>query len=233
MLAIDGHRSSPAGSWAEECRGNPPSNFGFFRFLSFQEPRKIEVPIEAIRRFAQKSGSPVVSNLQTEQFVRLLGKHQQRVYAFILTLVPNWTEAEEVLQETNTVLWRKFDTFDPATDFTRWACQVAYFEVLKYRARQKQDRLVFSEEFMSAVSSDTVAMSDELDVQRHALAACREKLSERDRDLIDRRYQLGATVQSVAAEVGRSVDAVYKALHRIRGVLLSCVRRRIAAEERS
>lgn len=175
----------------------------------------------------------MISPLQTEQFVRLLGKHQQRVYAFILTLVPNWTEAEEVLQETNTVLWRKFSEFDLQTDFTRWACQVAYYEVLKYRARQKHDRLVFSEEFLSAVSTDTMEMSEELDSQRLALAACQEKLSERDRDLLDRRYQHGATVERVAVEVGRSTDAVYKALKRIRSALLECVRRTMAAEERS
>jgi len=174
----------------------------------------------------------VVSPIETEQFVRLLGKHQQRVYAFILTLVPNWAEAEEVLQETNTVLWRKFGDFDPATDFTRWACQVAYFEVLKHRDRRKHDRLVFSEEFLSAVSRDSLELTDTLDAQRRALAACKAKLKAGDRDLLDRRYQLSATVQSVAAAVGRSPDAVYKALSRIRTTLLACVKRALAAEER-
>ena len=49
-----------------------------------------------------------------------------------------------------------------------------------------------------------------------ALDACKQQLSQQDRDLIERRYQPGATTASVAAEVGRSVAAVYKAVVRIR-----------------
>lgn len=36
-----------------------------------------------------------------EEFVRLLTQHQRRVYAYILGIVPNWNDADEILQETN------------------------------------------------------------------------------------------------------------------------------------
>ena len=52
---------------------------------------------------------------RTEEFVRCLSKYQQRVYSFILTLVPHWADADEILQETSTVLWRKFADFEPGT----------------------------------------------------------------------------------------------------------------------
>ncbi len=170
---------------------------------------------------------------ETEDFVALFSKGQQRVYAFILTLVPNWAEAEDVMQETNLVMWRKRSQFQPGTDFVRWGCQIAFFEVLKFRKRQKHDRLIFSDAFLSAVAEDTLALVDSLEVERNALSDCRKKLSLRDRDLLDRRYQPGATTKGVAAEVNRSVDAVYKALQRIRAALLSCVRRALAMEGRS
>ena len=45
------------------------------------------------------------------------------------------------------------------------------------------------------------------------------------------RYEVGATVASVAAAVERSADAVYKALNRIHYQLLHCIRRKLAQQE--
>jgi RNA polymerase sigma-70 factor, ECF subfamily len=165
------------------------------------------------------------------EFVQLQTKHQQRVFSFILTLVPSWPDAEEILQETNLVLWKKQDQYEPGTDFVRWANQVAYYEVLKHRKRQRESNRQFSDMFIEEIADETLRMAGCLDVQREALASCLEKLSEKDRALISQRYLEGATTKTVAVTVGRSVDAVYKSLQRIRGTLLACVRRTLVAEE--
>ena len=68
-------------------------------------------------------------------------------------------------------------------------------------------------------------------LQREALATCLEKLSKKDRSLVAHRYLEGATTKTVASTVGRSVDAVYKSLQRIRSALLACIRRTLAMEE--
>ena len=68
-------------------------------------------------------------------FTRLWVAHSPRIFAYIHALVPNWADAEEVLQETGIVLWEKFHQFDRGSDFGRWACSVAHFEVLKHRKR--------------------------------------------------------------------------------------------------
>jgi len=55
----------------------------------------------------------------------------------------------------------------------------------------------------------------------------------RDRTLIRRRYESGAAVQMVAADLGRSVQAVYRALNRIHLALLDCIQRTLRAEARA
>ncbi|MBN1589596.1 MAG: sigma-70 family RNA polymerase sigma factor [Pirellulales bacterium] len=165
------------------------------------------------------------------EFVQLQTKHQQRVFSFILTLVPHWPDAEEILQETNMVLWRKQKQYEPGTDFVRWANQVAYFEVLKHRKRQQGHVKQFSEAFIEDVAEEAFKLSGPLQAQRDALAACLEKLPVKDRALVSHRYLEGATTKTVAASVGRSVEAVYKSLQRIRGALLGCIRRTVVAEE--
>ena len=68
-----------------------------------------------------------------------------------------------------------------------------------------------------------------LDERREALVGCIEKLSLQDRNLLARRFAAGATTQSTAEQVGRSVEAVYKALAKIRLALFNCVNRTLAA----
>jgi len=165
-----------------------------------------------------------------EQFVQLLTQYQQRVHLFILSLVPHRADADEILQETNLVLWRKFDEFRPGSDFRAWAFQVAYNKVKAFYERRGRDRLRFGEAVIDHLAAIAAAAPDKLSAEMEALDACKRRLSEQDRDLIERRYQPGASAASVAAEVGRSVAVVYKAVVRIRRALHECVERSIREE---
>lgn len=167
---------------------------------------------------------------RTEEFIRLFTKAEPLIFAYILTLLPHFSDAEDALQQVNLVMWRKFDSFRPGTDFVSWGRAIAHREVLALRKERQRLRLQFSDEFIEAVASDAQQCGDLLEARHRALAACLEKLKARDRDLVERRYQPGATTESVAAQVGRSVDAVYKALNRVREALWQCINRAIAAE---
>jgi RNA polymerase sigma-70 factor (ECF subfamily) len=144
--------------------------------------------------------------------------------------VPNPVEAEEILQETNLVIWRKCDTFREGTNFLAWASQIARYEVLKHRERWRRDRLHFSDEFVQRIAVEAERDAETLDRRRHALMACLSKLRKEDRDLIRRRYSPGENGKSVAEFLGRPVNSVYQSLGRIRRRLLECVRRRLATE---
>ena len=72
--------------------------------------------------------------------------------------------------------------------------------------------------------------SDELDGQHVFLTDCYAQLSPRDRELIDLRYQPGATVRRLARQLGRGVDALYKSLARIHQTLFDCIRGAIDRE---
>jgi len=165
-----------------------------------------------------------------EEFVQLVTKHQQRVFLFIYSLVHNEVDADEVLQETNLVLWRKFDEFQAGTDFRAWAFQIAFHKVQAFRERQGRQKLRFGDVFQRKIAEVAAQSPDDYDEHRAALAGCLQKLPHRDRELIELRYQAAASVKSIARKTGRQVDAVYKALLRIRRLLYDCVRRTLAQE---
>ncbi len=156
-------------------------------------------------------------------FVRDWTENARRVYAYIFALVPNWADAEEVFQETSTVLWMKHDDYRPGSDFLGWAFRIAYYKVLEFRKASGKNVLRLSQAFVDAVDHNSLA-SAELWTKRHRLLAeCYDELGEQERQLIDLRYEPGATIRDVAQRLGRKVDAVYKALNRIHDKLLDCI----------
>jgi RNA polymerase sigma-70 factor, ECF subfamily len=170
---------------------------------------------------------------QDEAFVRLFGLNQGRVFGYIVTLLPCWADAEDVLQRTSIVLWKKFGEFDQSADFARWACGVAYREVLKYLKQQSRHRQVFSEAILQQIASARVAHSDLLEERRLAMNDCVEKLLLNDREIIEHYYYQGKkTAAEVARELGRPADTVLHALVRIRGSLHRCIDDAITSEKR-
>lgn len=165
-------------------------------------------------------------------FLRLFLQNQRRIYAYILTLLPHRADAEDVLQEVSFVLWEKFNPDDPPRDFAAWGCRIAYFKVLDLFKKNRRCHVRFSQEMLERIAETAIEQADalQLDERREALAGCLEKLSGKDRDLLQRRLADGASTESTAAALGRSIDAVYKALARIRHTLFDCVTRSLARQ---
>lgn len=164
-------------------------------------------------------------------FLRMFLQNERRLYAYILTLLPQRADADDVLQETSLVMWDKFDADAPPTEFLAWGRRVAYNKVLDFYKKSQRARVRLSQVFLDRMSEAAVASdAPQLDDRREALASCLGKLTQRDRDLLTRRFADGATTQSTSEQLGRSVDAVYKALAKLRQVLFNCVQKTIARE---
>lgn len=183
--------------------------------------RLTEMPEEAA---ADSAASPE----RVEAFVQLLGKNQRRIHLFVMTMVPNWSDAEEIIQETNLLLWREFDRFELGTNFGAWACRVALNQTLAWRKRKQRDRLQFSDDMLEAVAAEASAEAERLEERCSLLAHCIGKLPEQHRVLVEARYGKGQSIETIGDGLGRSSDAVYRALSRIRRTLHECVTRSLA-----
>ena len=72
-------------------------------------------------------------------------------------------------------------------------------------------------------------MAEELDERHTALGHCLQKLHPRDRELLLVRYEPGCGVEEAARRSGRTLQTAYKALARLRKLLLDCVSTRLAS----
>jgi RNA polymerase sigma-70 factor (ECF subfamily) len=167
---------------------------------------------------------------RSKQLMRLMTQHQRRIFGYIYTLVPDRHDAEDILQETSVVICEKFEQFKPGTDFAAWACQIAYWEVRRARQKFARAKVVFNQEVVDAVAQTAAEMIPEVSARHEALSRCLQKLHPRDRELVLTRYEPGCGVELAAQRSGRSLEAAYKALGRIRKLLHDCVSNQLSLE---
>lgn len=160
----------------------------------------------------------------SEDFVELMTSFQGRMYAYILSLTANPDAANDILQETNLVLWRKSTEYQLGTNFKAWAFRIANFQVMAYRQRRIRDRLVFDDEFMMTLSVDANTYDNTYEIRQKKLVSCMDKLPERQRDLIQRRYSIGASIKKIADELKSTANSIAQALFRARTNLVNCVK---------
>src|SRR5262249_3667766 len=128
---------------------------------------------------------PVAPHATGDEFVRLFSRTQPRLQAYILTMVPNWADAADILQETSSVMWRKFEQFERGSNFFAWACQIARFEVTAYRKRTKREGLLFSDEFLAAIADTNDQLAATFEARQSFLVDCLQQLRPRDRELVE------------------------------------------------
>ncbi len=162
--------------------------------------------------------------------MQLFARHERHLRAFVRSMGVDWNAVDDVVQTVSFVMWRKWEQFDPATDFMKWARVIARFEILKFRRTMARDRHVFRDDLMELLADASVELEERVPSEhyRECLEECLEALPAKSRKLIAAVYGGDRTIKEVAAEVGTSATALYKALDRIRKELRGCVEARFA-----
>ena len=178
--------------------------------------------------------SQFVRAARVEQFMTLYSSHQKRLYLYALTLLPTSSEADDVIQDANLVLWQKFDEFEANTNFFAWACKIIRLKVLQYREKTRRHVAVLDPDILDGVANAAVEQVEH-DEERYgqALHDCMARLSANDQELMRCRYTIGMAVQAIAAAVHRSPNAVSQSMGRIRRILLDCISSAIDDPRRS
>ena len=172
-------------------------------------------------------------NEHDDRVVQLIANCQHGLFLYICGLLFSRELAEDVLQETNLVLWQKRAEYHPDTNFYAWACRIAFYKVCKARDEQRRKIPAFSELFLQRMAPELQTLFEAPSQLQDYLQECVETLSDQDRSLLMRRYEHNATTKSIAGELGRSVRQVNRSLGRIHETLFDCIHGKRAGEARS
>jgi len=166
-----------------------------------------------------------------DEFMRLFLRHEREILRYVAVLVPNPDDAQDIVQETAVALWRKIDQYDPNQPFAPWACRFALLEVRQFVQRTRCWPSLLDATTVDRLLARRQQLAPQLDRRREHLTACLKGLEGAQRTIIQRYYYDRLDVDAIARQLGRSKEAVYKALQRIRRALSNCVERRMRREE--
>ncbi len=167
---------------------------------------------------------------QREEFARLFASNDRWLYGYLMALLGNAADAEELFQEVCVVLWREYEVFDLKSDFRKWVSVIAKHRVMQFRARKGRQAAQLSDKAIRLLAEESVESFSLLEERSMALHKCLDELTDSDRRLVALCYsELNRSFKLAAEQLGMSVNTVYKALQRIRKGLRLCVDRRVGS----
>lgn len=174
------------------------------------------------------STAPDAHTLHVQQ---LFVRHQQAVLGYVLSIEPNFADAQDVVQEVFLTISRKAHTWTADTDFLAWVCTVARYETLNFQRTRARRAARLDEDVVALLHAGEVA--DEAAFQRRvsALQRCLGRLAPRAHELVWMRYHGAQMPEQIAPAVGWTANAVRVALTRARQFLRECLEQQSSTTE--
>ena len=123
----------------------------------------------------------------------------------------NPSEAEDIAQDALLRAWRRRSTLREADRRNQWLATIVRNEAFRQHARVRPDPTSVIETYEAVEDAQVVAT-----VERADLHAALERLSDRDRQLLELRYTEDLTQQAIARRLGIPEGTVKVRLHRAR-----------------
>ena len=132
----------------------------------------------------------------------LLGRHQLRVYRFVLRIVRREAVAEEVTNEVFLEAWRNAASYEARSSVGTWLLSIARFKALSSLRKKTEGEL--DDETAAAIEDD--ADSPEVTIQKKdkagAIRECLGALSTEHREIIDLVYYHEKSVDEASEILG-------------------------------
>jgi RNA polymerase sigma-70 factor (ECF subfamily) len=170
--------------------------------------------------------------VREETLVKNLVRHRGIIQGMIAAMVGNPSTAEDLFQEVAVVMTRKRAEADEDCRFVAWGRRIAVNVVRDWRKKQARHPLRFlgDADLESVAAAFEETREEDWDARRQALQRCVDKLPDRERLLLSRRYQASEPIEEIAASIPASRGAVDTMLYRIRKALLQCVETKLRHE---
>jgi RNA polymerase sigma-70 factor, ECF subfamily len=163
------------------------------------------------------------SSVAQQRFLSLFLRSEREIFRYVAALVPNMTDAEDIVQQTALALWEKFELYDPAQPFTPWACRFALNKARQWIERHQRWQALLEHGLGEELAQRRQELQPEFESRLRHLEACLGRLPQEQRSLVQGYYYERASVEKLAERSNRTTAATYKMLQRIRQMLQLCV----------
>ncbi|MEM1354939.1 MAG: sigma-70 family RNA polymerase sigma factor [Planctomycetota bacterium] len=172
----------------------------------------------------QPTGQPDPSS----EVQRLFVQNATVIRGFIVTLMPNRDQVEDVFHEVFLVVVDKADDFEPGTDFLAWVFTISKFKVLQAlkKTRTRRTSVLAPDVLESLIESAPTDSFSEDTI--NALNVCVQTLAPAARRVVKLRYEDALKPAAIAERLGIAASTIYVTLSRARSTLRQCVNAKLA-----
>ena len=169
---------------------------------------------------------------EMSHFVKQLTDAQPSIRAFIVSLMPGSPDVNDVLQDTNVVIWEKLSSYQPGSNFKAWSFTIAKNKVKAQLNKNKRNLSPVLDEEILNIICDTWHQGTEEQVssKQIALDRCLSRLDNSSKVLIEARYTNTSSLEDHARRLGTTGQSIRVQLYRIREKLRTCVNSRLSKE---
>ena len=162
-----------------------------------------------------------------KEFLPLLLANRDKVYGYILTLIPRPNIADDIMQETVLVMWEKFNDFTIGTNFCAWSKCIALNKIREYLRSAKRSPILFDEGVINKLNIQDIE-EDPDQSKMKKLETCLKALSKVETQIIRLRFIDNTSVKTIAHAWGKTPQFVYRQMSKILYKLRICISKKIA-----
>lgn len=156
-----------------------------------------------------------------------LEKIQSCLYSFIRSLIHNPQDSKDVLQETNLIICKNQNQFDPKVGKLKtWAFKIARFQVMGFITKSKRSKLTFCNELAETLIDEFIENEPNDETQK-ALEISYKELPDHMSEIAHLRFKKNKTLKEISKQVNRPIGSVSATLFRIRENLLKSTKANI------
>jgi RNA polymerase sigma-70 factor (ECF subfamily) len=166
-------------------------------------------------------------------FSQLVRAHQAAVRAYLGRYLRDSEAADDLAQETFLAAWRTLSTWKGESPLRLWLLGIARHRALSH-LRDEERRRAKAVDSVDAVLAPLLARRAEADAPEvherrvAALRGCLETLPPASASIVDEFYFRNRSANELARSAGKSENAIWMALMRVRLALRRCVEGRLA-----
>jgi RNA polymerase sigma-70 factor (ECF subfamily) len=162
-----------------------------------------------------------------DHFNQLYGRYFQRIYNFVYARIRNHADAEEVVQETFTVVFRSIDSYRGQSSLLSWVYGIARNTVnntiRRHKLRESRLQQIDARQLRPAGSAASASPEDQLSMSRY-VTAIREQLEsigQWQAEIFIMRHVQDLSIKEISERTERSSDSIRSSLYRVKRLLVN------------
>ena len=166
----------------------------------------------------------------------LYQQHQRAVYAYIRLRVGNDEAAEELLNDTFMVAFKRPHRYDASCEYRTWLIGIAKNLCRSWMRKHARIKHVegepLSDELAEIIPAETITALEGLEAQelQDAMQICIDKLPERQREAIYWHWHQDLKLADIAGNMACSEGTIKTQLHHARNKIMNCLRQAFGLE---